>query len=118
MARRYNSGPRYQIARCEGVRWRALPEFTGWPNRMLEKVTTAPLVVSVYGRDAVFVGSGRRVYAWWLDDGTPLDSGGCAPYYEYGLFFEAEALDPTRSSRKRTRCSRRLWLSQMSMVVP
>lgn len=71
-----------------------LPEFSGWPKGILETVTTAPLVVSVNDRDAVFVGSGRRIYAWWLDDGTPLDSELCMPIEEYGLFFEAEPLDP------------------------
>jgi len=48
-----------------------LPERAGWPHRIPNGLSTAPKVFSIGGRDAVFVAN-RDIYAWWLDDGTPL----------------------------------------------
>src|SRR5690606_24766538 len=51
-----------------------LPEMPGFPAVVPDVITTAPLVITINGRDAVFV-AGSSIWAWWLDDGTPVNLG-------------------------------------------
>lgn len=48
-----------------------LPESAGWPRRIPNGLSTAPKVFLLGTRYAVFVAN-RDIYAWWLDDGTPV----------------------------------------------
>src|SRR5690606_32738114 len=67
-----------------------LPEMPGFPAVVPDVITTAPLVITINGRDAVFV-AGRSIWAWWLDDGTPVNLGTPCTYefpeHPYGLFY-------------------------------
>lgn len=62
-----------------------LPEQAGgWPKRVPDGLFTAPKIITIDSRDAVFLAN-RNIYAWFLDTGEPVIGAN-----EDGLFFAPE----------------------------